>query len=176
MTRLALGFYGHPGHLVAGCSRAGFPAATDLILLRAAASFAATGLRAARLVEEREQALRAKDEFLAMLGHELRNPLAPIVTALGVMRAAQGRDDLPRAARSSSGRSRHLAGLVNDLLDVTRDRARQGRAAAERVEIAEVVAPRVEMASPLLEQRRHHFVLSMGAGDRARVERRSASG
>lgn len=51
-------------------------------LLHAATGLATSGLRNAWLIEEREAIVRARDEFLAMLGHELRNPLAPIVTAL----------------------------------------------------------------------------------------------
>ena len=90
-----------------------------------------------------ESANRAKDEFLAMLGHELRNPLAPILTALHLMRM-RGDDQQRRAsATSSSGRSRHLARLVDDLLDVSRITRRQGRA-----------APRARRAAPRSSQRR----------------------
>ena len=66
-----------------------------------------------------ETANRAKDEFLAMLGHELRNPLAPILTALELMQLRGERGARARAQGSSSAR-RHLARLVDDLLDVSR--------------------------------------------------------
>jgi signal transduction histidine kinase len=65
-----------------------------------------------------EQANRAKDEFLAMLGHELRNPLAPIVAALELMKS---KDPAPTAERAAIERQlHHVVRLVDDLLDVSR--------------------------------------------------------
>jgi PAS domain S-box-containing protein len=74
-------------------------------------------------MEDKLQAAdRRKDEFLAMLGHELRNPLAPIATAVALLRATEGRD--ARVLSHSVGvierQSEHLTSLVNDLLDVAR--------------------------------------------------------
>ena len=68
-----------------------------------------------------QEADRRKDEFLAMLAHELRNPLAPIRTAVQLLRnrAGRGPDDA-RARASSSARSQHLVRLIDDLLDVSR--------------------------------------------------------
>src|SRR6185436_17161252 len=90
--------------------------------------------RAARL--EAEQANRTKDEFLAMLGHELRNPLSPIVTALHVMRL-RGLDspELAMLERQTG----LLTRLVDDLLDVSR--ITQGKIELRRrpLEIGEVV-------------------------------------
>jgi signal transduction histidine kinase len=97
-------------------------------------------------------ALRAKDEFLAMLGHELRNPLAPILTALELERA-RGADSRGHAI---IGRQvRHLMRLVDDLLDVSRMVSGKVELRKRRVELAEVVARGIELCSPLLEQRRH---------------------
>jgi signal transduction histidine kinase/ActR/RegA family two-component response regulator len=119
--------------------------------------------RAAML--EREQTLRvaaeasgrARDEFLAMLGHELRNPLAPIATATELMRL---RGDWHEKERRIIERQvEHLSRLVDDLLDVAR--VARGKIDLQRhpVEISEVVAKAIEMASPLLEQRVHRLSL-----------------
>jgi PAS domain S-box-containing protein len=68
-----------------------------------------------------EQENQAKDEFMAMLAHELRNPLSAISAAIQVMEASQGQESAVRRARSIIGRQvQHLARLVDDLLDVSR--------------------------------------------------------
>src|SRR5436190_10035405 len=66
-----------------------------------------------------DSANRAKEEFLAMLGHELRNPLAPILTALHLMKL-QGPEGQERARKVIERQVKHLARLVEDLLDVSR--------------------------------------------------------
>ena len=109
------------------------------------------------LLRELERASRAKDEFLAMLGHELRNPLAPILTALQLMRlrGVQGADKeravIERQVKHVvASRRRPARRLANH--------ARQDPAqASSRVRLAEVVAKAIEMASPLIEQRRHRL-------------------
>jgi signal transduction histidine kinase/DNA-binding response OmpR family regulator len=102
-----------------------------------------------------EAANRAKDEFLAMLGHELRNPLAPIFTALELMRLRGDGGDRERGVIHRQ--VRHLTGLVDDLLDVSR--ITRGKITLHRrpIAIAEVVGRAVEMASPLLEQQQHEL-------------------
>ncbi|HET7568959.1 MAG TPA: ATP-binding protein [Gammaproteobacteria bacterium] len=98
-----------------------------------------------------EAAIRAKDEFLAMLGHELRNPLAPIVTALQLMRM-QNPDTLVRERRIIETQVRHMTGLVDDLLDVSR--ITRGKITLKKapVDIGEVVARAIETAEPLIEK------------------------
>lgn len=99
-----------------------------------------------------QEANRAKDEFLAMLGHELRNPLAPIVTAIEIMKLRG--DDAPfRKERAVIERQvRHVVRLVDDLLDVSR--MIEGKVALVRkpVEIGECVAAAVELSRPLLDR------------------------
>ena len=107
-----------------------------------------------------KEANRAKDEFLAMLGHELRNPLAPIVTALELMKL---RGDV------SSGREQviierqvqYVVRLVDDLPDVSRITQGKIELKKETFELASVVAKAVETASPLLEQRRHRLTIDV---------------
>ncbi len=105
-----------------------------------------------------EIASRSKDEFLAMLGHELRNPLAPIVTALQLMRL---RDDgaVHKERTIIERQVNHLVRLVDDLLDVSRITRGKIELKRERIELAEVVAKAIEMASPLIEERRHRLTL-----------------
>ncbi|MDC0680798.1 ATP-binding protein [Sorangium atrum] len=107
-----------------------------------------------------ERANRAKDEFLAMLGHELRNPLAPIVTALHLMRLRAG-GHAERERLVIERQIKHLTALVDDLLDVSRITRGKVELKKQRIELAEVVAKAVEQASPLLEQRRHHLTVTV---------------
>jgi PAS domain S-box-containing protein len=101
-----------------------------------------------------EAASRAKDEFLAMLGHELRNPLSPMVTALELMKL-QGPHGSERARTVIERQVRSLIRLVDDLLDVSRIARGKVELKTETVEIAEVLADAIETASPLIEQRAH---------------------
>jgi signal transduction histidine kinase/ActR/RegA family two-component response regulator len=103
-----------------------------------------------------ETASRAKDEFLAMLGHELRNPLAPIMTALQLLRL-RGGDEIDTELTVLDRQAQHLVRLVDDLLDVSRVTRGKIELRREHIEMAEVVAKAIEMASPLIEERRHHL-------------------
>jgi signal transduction histidine kinase len=105
-----------------------------------------------------EAANRAKDEFLAMLGHELRNPLTPIVTAVQLMRI-HGIDN--RELVVIERQVGHLLRLVDDLLDVAR--ITRGKIELRRAhgELAPLVLRGLEIASPLLEQRRQTVTLSL---------------
>ena len=106
------------------------------------------------LREAAEAANRAKDEFLAMLGHELRNPLAPILTALQLLKL-RGVDAAERERGIIERQVKHLVSLVDDLLDVSRITRGKIELRRATVETADVVARAIEMSSPLLEQQRH---------------------
>ena len=111
-------------------------------------------LRSAK--EQAEEASHAKDEFLAMLGHELRNPLAPMLTALELLRVRLGeagareRDVIQRQVRN-------LAQLVDDVLDVAH--IRKGRMTIEKdaVYARQIVSKGLELVTPMLEGRRHRL-------------------
>jgi len=126
----------------------------------------------ARANRETEQANLAKDEFLAMLGHEMRNPLAPILTALQLMRI-RGSDSREQAIIERQ--VDHLVRLVDDLLDISRITRGKIDLRRDRLELIEPVLDGVEIASPLLEGRRQHLdvqVPSKGfpiVGDRDRI-------
>ena len=162
MVRLSMGYSAGQGSVWFGSADPSFPSVTDLAFLRAATSLAATGLQAARATREREEASRTKDEFLAMLGHELRNPLAPIATALGLIRKQRGgtsdkyHDIIERQVA-------HLSRLVEDLLDVSRITRGSIELNIEPVRIGSVLTRAIEAASPLVEQRGQ--TLSMNVTD-----------
>ncbi len=116
-----------------------------------------------------EQALRdaghRKDEFLAMLAHELRNPLAPISAAAQLLQ--MGRLDEDRVRKTSAIIVRqvdHMTSLVNDLLDVSR--VTRGLASLDKapVDIAAIVADAVEQVTPQVHARRHRLRLDLAAG------------
>ena len=115
-----------------------------------------------QLLRELESASRAKDEFLAMLGHELRNPLSPILTALQLMhlRGVRGAD---RERAIIERQVKHVVGLVDDLLDVSRITRGTIELKRDRVRLADVVAKAIEQASPLIEQRRHRLNVDIPA-------------
>jgi signal transduction histidine kinase/DNA-binding response OmpR family regulator len=117
----------------------------------------------ARARENAEAANRAKDEFLAMLGHELRNPLAPILTALQLMqlRGVQGAE---RERAVIERQVKHVVGLVDDLLDVSRITRGKVTLRRERLDIADVVAKAIEMTSPLIDERRHALHVDVPRG------------
>lgn len=112
------------------------------------------------LLEAAETANRAKDEFLAMLGHELRNPLSPILTALQLMKL-RGHDTSLHERTVIERQVQHLARLVDDLLDVSRIARGKVELKREVVELSEVVAHAIEVASPLLEQRTQRLAVDV---------------
>ena len=109
-----------------------------------------------RARRDAERANRAKDEFLAMLGHELRNPLAPIRTALQLIRL-RGAAGTERECQVIERQVRHLVTLVDDLLDVSRITRGKVDLTRAPIEISDVVAKAIETASPLLEQHQHQL-------------------
>jgi len=113
-----------------------------------------------KLLEELEAASRAKDEFLAMLGHELRNPLSPIVTALQLMKL-RGDTATSREQQVIERQVDHLVRLVDDLLDISKITRGKVELRRETTEIAEVIAKAVEMASMLFEQRTHLLTIDV---------------
>src|SRR5262249_52755238 len=118
-----------------------------------------------RLEHERERAesaSRAKDEFLAMLGHELRNPLSPILTATQLMRL-RGENLLEKERTVIERQVRHMIRPVDDLLDVSRITRGKVELRRRSIEIAEVVAQAVELASPAMEERAHRLSIDVAS-------------
>lgn len=121
-------------------------------------AFDVTDLNEAR--REAEAANRTKDEFLAVLGHELRNPLAPIVTALHLMqmRGIQGFEREHQILERQVG---HMVRLVDDLLDVSRIFAGKLSLRKAPVSLAHAVSQALEATAPLFEQKRQRISVEM---------------
>ncbi|MBN8627308.1 MAG: response regulator [Planctomycetes bacterium] len=127
-------------------------------------------VRDVRQRKEAENALREadrrKDEFLAMLAHELRNPLAPIRNALHVLQL-QGNPDpaLQTAADVMTRQVDHMVRLVDDLLDVSRITRGKITLRRETITLNEVVRRAVEAARPLIDSRRHALDVALPEHD-----------
>jgi PAS domain S-box-containing protein len=147
----------------------------DRELLAAMAGQASLALERTRLYEALQNtaqqlstANRRKDEFLAMLGHELRNPLAPIATALEVMEIKdpsamlQEREVIRRQVD-------HLSRLIGDLLDVSRITRGKIQLTREVVELDAVLAAAIEMVAPMLERRMQPLAVDV-ARDGLRID------
>jgi CheY-like chemotaxis protein len=112
------------------------------------------------LLRELTKSARAKDEFLAMLGHELRNPLAPILTALQLMHL-RGVEGAEKERAVIEHQVKHVVRLVDDLLDVSRITRGKIQLKIEHLQLNEVVAKAIEMASPVIEQRLHRLTVDV---------------
>ena len=115
-----------------------------------------------RQAEVLQEADRRKDEFLALLAHELRNPLAPIQNAVHIMRQCGAENPQLRWARDVVERQVQLmARLVDDLLDVSRITRGKIQLREEQVNLVAVVARAVETSRPLIEERHHELTVSL---------------
>jgi signal transduction histidine kinase len=106
---------------------------------------------------------RAKDDFVAMLGHELRAPLAPIVIALDLI-AMNGEDPHEHEHALIARQVNHLIHLVDDLLDVARIRSGKIELRRVPVDMADIVARAVELAAPLIDSKKHTLNVDVPRG------------
>jgi signal transduction histidine kinase len=108
------------------------------------------------------EADRRKDEFLAMLAHELRNPLTPVRTAIDLLRLKEPTEPVLKHARDVIDRQvSHMTRLVDDLLDVSRITRGKVQLQTEPVELANAVACALETARPLIESRKHELTITL---------------
>ena len=118
-----------------------------------------------RMEEALREADRRKDDFLATLAHELRNPLAPIVNALQLLKMpAADAKTVQRAREVMDRQLRHLVRLVDDLLDMSRIVRGKVELRRESVELGSVVARAVETAQQLIDARGHRLDISLAQG------------
>ena len=166
VIRLEMGLGTLQGVAWFGSDRPGFPSTTELAVLRAATSLAATAIQAAKIAHERNQANQAKDEFLAMLGHELRNPLAPIrMGASMLLRDGVTPEQVKKTGLILERQVGHITGLVDSLLDVSRLATGAVVLAESEVDMKEVVRDAFEQISPLIHAKSHQVVLSLPKDD-----------
>ncbi len=112
--------------------------------------------------EDLHEADRRKDEFLATLAHELRNPLAPIRNSLHIFRMAGIQDPtLQRVTEMMERQVHHLVRMVDDLLEVSRISRGKIELKRERAELASVLRNAVETSLPLIESARHKLVVDV---------------
>ena len=115
-----------------------------------------------RRLEELERSSRLMNEFLAMLGHELRNPLAPIRNALTLMQLESLASPQLRNCRDIIDRQlSHVTLLVDDLLDVSRVTTGKVKLRLDVLDVAEIVRSSVETARPLIDARRHGLSIEL---------------
>ena len=115
--------------------------------------------------EALQEADRRKDEFLAMLAHELRNPLSSIQNAAHLVRHASLPPERSAWAKDIIlSQVKHLARLVDDLLDVARITRGKIRLRTEPVDLATVLRRVTDVARPQIEERQHEFVASLDPG------------
>jgi PAS domain S-box-containing protein len=108
---------------------------------------------------------RRKDEFLAMLAHELRNPLAPLAMAAHLLgQRAEGQSELLRMVDVIARQTAHLTKLVDDLLEGSR--VAQGKIRLEKkpVDVSQIAGAAIELARPLVDAKKHELTLTQQAG------------
>jgi len=115
----------------------------------------------ARTTEILREADHRKDEFLAMLAHELRNPLAPIHNGLEILKIAATDSGTDQDVCAMTERQvRHLARLVDDLLDVSRITRGRVELRKQATDLVDVIARAAETVAPLVEARQHRLTIS----------------
>ncbi len=125
--------------------------ASDVELAMDLARRAAAAVDNARLFEQLRTADRRKDEFLATLAHELRNPLAPVRTGLAVLRSTPDANTAERTRQMMERQLAHMVHLIDDLLDLSRVTRDQVQLDLERVEIAAIIGNAVESSQPFID-------------------------
>lgn len=122
-----------------------------------------TDIHDQKLAEEKlRDADVRKDEFLAMLAHELRNPLAPISSAAGILLLGKADEaQIRQTSQIISRQVKHMTSLVDDLLDVSR--VTRGLITLEKIplDFRRIVADAVEQVNPLIQTQRHHLTLHL---------------
>jgi PAS domain S-box-containing protein len=131
-------------------------------LLEIATHLAGIAIERRQLKKARQEADRRKDEFLAMLAHELRNPLTPILNAVQLLRLAGGnRGAIQSASEIMERQISQLVRLVDDLLDISRITRGKIELRQERVELASAVNHAIETTRPLLQSLGHRLAVTL---------------
>jgi signal transduction histidine kinase len=135
----------------------------ELEFLETVSHYVAVACERSRLIEQLREDDRRKDEFLAMLAHELRNPLAPIRNALQIQKLSRASDDHAETRELMERQVGQMVRLIDDLLDISRVTRGQLELRKERVELAAAFRQAVENARPHIEQAGHELSVTMPA-------------
>lgn len=136
----------------------------EVEFLRTICHYVTVAYERLRLIQELREADRQKDDFIALLAHELRNPLAPIRNGLQVLRLADGDAEQLSWARDVMDRQlAHMVRLIDDLLDISRINRNKMELRRARISLKEVVTSAVETARPLLDAARHELTVALPA-------------
>jgi signal transduction histidine kinase/DNA-binding response OmpR family regulator len=150
------------GALLVGVSTSRSFNSADLAIASDLAGRTAIALDNALLYSKIQSADQRKDEFLAMLAHELRNPLAPIRSAVEVMRDVGNQAPLLTWGRDVIGRQvEHLTRLVDDLLDVSRLTQGKIRLEKQPVDLSWVIERALEVSRPSIDSHKHHLQVKL---------------
>jgi signal transduction histidine kinase len=134
----------------------------EVEFLRTICDYVTVAYERVRLIEQLQDSDRRKDEFLAVLAHELRNPLAPIRNALELLRMGNGNGEIIEQARRVMERQlEHMVHLIDDLLDVSRITRGKILLRKERVDLAAAVQSALEASRPLITASNHEFTATL---------------
>jgi signal transduction histidine kinase/DNA-binding response OmpR family regulator len=134
---------------------------SELSIALALSSRSSIAMDNSRLYRDVEQADRHKNEFLSMLAHELRNPLAPIRNAVAVLRQAGDGEAIAWAEDIIDRQVTQLVRIVDDLLDLSRITQGKIRLELEKIDIASVATSAIETSRPLIDARRHQLQVQL---------------
>lgn len=128
----------------------------EIAILEALANVTAVAMENTKLFRELEQSNRRKDEFLATLAHELRNPLAPISNVMPLLSSGTMSDAMKNQAHEIIQRQiNHMVRLVDDLMDLSRINHGKIELRNERIKLVAIIDDAIEMSNPLIRENRH---------------------
>lgn len=133
--------------------------------LRTICHYVAVAQERVRVEESLRESARRKDEFLAMLAHELRNPLAPVANAIEIMRSQPGQERVEWARGVMERQLRHMSRLIDDLLDVSRISTGKITLKKERLNLSRAVERAVETAQGFVSECGHQLEVELAEPD-----------
>jgi PAS domain S-box-containing protein len=137
---------------------------TDVRVATALSNLAGSAIGTAELYQELRDNDRRKDEFLAMLAHELRNPLSAISNAVRLSRRTQVEEDLEWSKVVIERQANKLARLMDDLLDVSRITRGMIQLNREILDVRPILQSAIDSVRPLIDERKHELTVSAGSG------------
>jgi signal transduction histidine kinase/CheY-like chemotaxis protein len=150
------------GTLSFGSSQRDLFEADELEFMRTVTRYLTVAYERLRLVRELREADRKKDDFIALLAHELRNPLAPLRNGLAVMRIASADAAAVGRARTIMERQlSHMVRLIDDLLDVSRISLNKMQLRRSRVLLNDIMSSAVETARPTVDAAEHELIVTL---------------